>query len=292
MTASRRWRAQVGYNLERPGTSGQIVGPACQIQDDAGNELPRGSVGNISLKGHPVTRGYENNPKANAESFNAGGWFMTGDMGKMDEDGYLYLTGRNKDVINRGGEIISPVEIDEALQTHPFVKNCLAFSTPHDLLQETIGVLIVPVPGVPRPGLKALQEYAARSLHSSKWPQLVVYADNLPKTNTAKAQRTGLDKRLGLPSISDEASELERTFEAQMVPPGTPIKTSISCALVYPDLSAVANALARPGRQAITVSACSPGCSAPRGGTLATLRCTQRSSTASCSHSSRRVPRM
>ena len=292
MTASRRWRAQVGYNLERPGTSGQIVGPACQIQDDAGNLLPPGSVGLIMLKGHPVTRGYENNPKANAESFNAGGWFMTGDMGKMDEDGYLYLTGRNKDVINRGGEIISPVEIDEALQTHPFVKNCLAFSTPHDLLQETIGVLIVPVPGVPRPGLKALQEYAARSLHSSKWPQLVVYADNLPKTTTAKAQRTSLDKRLGLPPISDSTPELDRTFEAQMVPPGTPIKTPISCALVYPDLSAVANALARPGRQAITVSACSPGCSAPRGGTLATLRCTQRSSTASCSHSSRRVPRM
>ena len=116
----------------------------------------------------------------------------------MDEDGYLYLTGRNKDVINRGGEIISPVEIDEALQTHPFVKNCLAFSTPHDLLQETIGVLIVPVPGVPRPGLKALQEYAARSLHSSKWPQQPA-KDNHSQGAThqpRQASRPAADQRL------------------------------------------------------------------------------------------------
>ena len=102
----------VGFNLEKPGSSGQIVGPKCEIHDDEGNALTVEQVGHIMVSGHPVMRGYSNNPDANKESFcKDGRWFKTGDMGKFDGDGYLYITGRSKDVINRGGEIISPIEV-------------------------------------------------------------------------------------------------------------------------------------------------------------------------------------
>ena len=91
----------VGYDLERPGTSGQIVGPRCQIQDGDGRQLPNGEVGEIMVQGHPVTLGYENNEEENAKNF-IKGWFKTGDMGYMDDDNYLFVTARSKEVINRG----------------------------------------------------------------------------------------------------------------------------------------------------------------------------------------------
>ena len=96
-------------------------------------------------------------------------------------------------MINRGGEIISPTEIEEALLSHPAVKNLVAFATPHDILQETIGVCVVTEPGHPRVGLVGLQAHAAYSLHPSKWPYLIVYAKDIPKTGTGKAMRARLE---------------------------------------------------------------------------------------------------
>ena len=236
----------VGYNLDRPGTSGQIVGPQCAILDANGERLPFGEdhVGQICVKGHPVMHAYENNPEATAESF-INGWFKTGDLGYMDEDGYLYVTGRSKEVINRGGEIISPTEIEEALLSHPAVKNLVAFSTPHDILQETIGVCVVTQPGHPRVGLVGLQAHAASSLHPSKWPYLIVYANDIPKTATGKAMRVRLDKRMTLPSINDDTPEHERLFEADMLPPGAPVQDPIPTAKLQIQLKDTEEALLR-----------------------------------------------
>ena len=223
----------VGYNLDRPGSSGQIVGPRCTIRDAAsGDEAPSGTVGEICVSGHPVMRAYENNPEETAKNFIGPGkaWFKTGDLGYLDEDGYLYVTGRSKEVINRGGEIIAPSEIENALVSHPRVRSLVAFSTPHALLQETIGVCVVSEPGMPRVGLQGLQAHAALELHPSKWPQLVVYASDLPKTATGKAMRVRLDKRMALPEISDETPERGRLFEAEMVPPGAPVQAPIPTA--------------------------------------------------------------
>ena len=155
--------------------------------------LPTGETGNIMVRGPPTMEGYEAdggkpNEKANAEVFKPGGWFDTGDMGYMDADGYLFITGRSKEVINRGGEIISPFEVEEALLAHPDVKNVISFSAPHDSLQEVVGAVIVTEDGRPRPGLVALQKWSADRLHPAKWPQVVVYMNDVPKNATNKVQ--------------------------------------------------------------------------------------------------------
>ena len=95
--------------------------------DEAGKLLPPGELGEVVIRGRNVTAGYENNPEANAAAF-TNGWFRTGDQGVLDEDGYLRLTGRLKEIINRGGEKITPLEVDEVLMDHPAVAQCLTFA--------------------------------------------------------------------------------------------------------------------------------------------------------------------
>ena len=106
-----------------------------QILDGNGKQVTNMTTGNICVRGYPVFHGYEDNDKANAESFFPGGWFNTGDLGYMDDDGYLYINGRSKEVINRGGEIISPFEIEEAMLTLPCILKLVCFAAPHDTLQ-------------------------------------------------------------------------------------------------------------------------------------------------------------
>jgi acyl-CoA synthetase (AMP-forming)/AMP-acid ligase II len=93
-------------------------------------------------------------------------------MGHLDEQGYLFISGRSKEIINRGGETISPFEIEEAVQQHDLVKEVLAFSAPHAEYQESVGVCIVPWPGKPRPDLPTLHKFLEDKLHRSKWPQV------------------------------------------------------------------------------------------------------------------------
>ncbi|RKO85156.1 hypothetical protein BDK51DRAFT_9777, partial [Blyttiomyces helicus] len=173
----------IGYALERPGTSGVSVGPEIAIFGDVANEmsLEPGAIGNIMVRGEPLFAGYEGNENANKDSFTRNGWFNTGDMGYLDEDGYLYITGRSKEVINRGGEIISPVEIEDAVLGHPRVRTSLAFVVPHDVLQESIGIVIVSEPDARRVDLLELHKFLSHTLHPSKWPQVIVYMDDLPK---------------------------------------------------------------------------------------------------------------
>ncbi len=117
----------------KPGAVGMAAGPEIAVMDDAGTILPQGSVGEVVIRGPNVTPGYDNNPAANEKAFTAG-WFRTGDQGRMDEEGYLFLTGRLKEQINRGGEKISPLEVDVVLLDHPSVAQVCTFGIPHDKL--------------------------------------------------------------------------------------------------------------------------------------------------------------
>src|SRR5512143_3307610 len=126
----------------KPGTVGPSGGPEMRIVDTTGAAVPRGATGEIVIKGPNVMRDYENNPTANADAF-YDGWFRTGDQGVMDDDGYVSITGRLKEIINRGGEKISPREVDEILMEHPAVRQCVTFAMPHDKLGEEVAAAIV-----------------------------------------------------------------------------------------------------------------------------------------------------
>ncbi|MEO8156051.1 MAG: AMP-binding protein, partial [Rhizobacter sp.] len=128
--------------MRKPGSVGLPAGPEVQIMGEDGSLLKAGEVGEIVIKGLNVTAGYENNPKANAEGF-LNGWFRTGDQGTKDADGYVSLTGRLKEIINRGGEKVSPREVDEILMDHPAVAQVVCFGMPHPKLGEEVAAVVV-----------------------------------------------------------------------------------------------------------------------------------------------------
>lgn len=130
----------VNYGLELEGTSGQVLGPELAISIDSRITHDENIIGHIMVRGGPCFDGYEG--VDNAETFDANGYFDTGDMGYV-RNGYLYITGRSKEVINRGGEILSPLEIENLLITHPKIDQVMVFSVPHHTLQETVGCAIV-----------------------------------------------------------------------------------------------------------------------------------------------------
>jgi acyl-CoA synthetase (AMP-forming)/AMP-acid ligase II len=179
-----------------PGSVGLAAGPEVAIMDEEGNLLPPDATGEIVIRGPNVTSGYENNPKANAEAFTKG-WFRTGDQGVMDAEGYLSITGRLKEIINRGGEKISPREVDEVLMDHPAVQQVVTFAVPHEKLGEDVAAAVVL-----REGQKAtereLREFAGRRLADYKVPRKVLFLDEIPKGATGKLQRIGLAAKLGL----------------------------------------------------------------------------------------------
>eukprot|EP00980_Cylindrotheca_fusiformis_P019893 scaffold7000_cov132-Cylindrotheca_fusiformis.AAC.6 len=215
------------YELTKPGTSGVPVGPEICILNGNENALPPGNEGSICVRGQPCFHGYGG--EGENETFVKGGWFNTGDLGYLDQDGYLYITGRSKEVINRGGEIISPMEVEEEVLSNPRVKACAAFSVSHDVLQEIVGIVIVPTPDMPKVDLPLLHIFLQSRLATSKWPQVLVFMDALPKSHTNKLLRVRLGKRLGLPEINDGMLPLQRTFRAICPPQGTPVATPISC---------------------------------------------------------------
>jgi len=182
--------------VRKPGTVGIAAGPEVAIMDEAGSLLAPGTVGEVVIRGENVTRGYENNPKANAEAF-TNGWFRTGDQGVMDADGYLAITGRLKEIINRGGEKVSPREVDEVLMDHPAVAQVVTFAIPHDRLGEEVGAAVVLREGATL-GERELREFAAKRLADFKVPRKVVFVAEIPKGATGKLQRIGLAARLGL----------------------------------------------------------------------------------------------
>lgn len=180
----------------KPGSVGLAAGPEITILDEAGNELPRGQAGEVSIRGPNVTSGYENNPDANAKAF-TNGWFRTGDQGTLDAEGYLRLTGRLKEQINRGGEKISPLEIDVVLMDHPAVQQVVTFGMPHDKLGEEVAAAVVLREGQAA-SERELKEFAAKRLADFKVPRTFVFLSEIPKGATGKMQRIGLADKLGL----------------------------------------------------------------------------------------------
>ncbi len=180
----------------KPGAVGKGVGVEVSIMDEDGNLLEGGKTGEVVIKGGNVTDGYENNPEANASSY-TDGWFRTGDQGYQDPDGYLYLTGRLKEIINRGGEKVSPREVDEVLLQHPAVAQAVAFGIPHDRLGEEVGAAVVLAEGA-TVDEKELREHASQHLADFKTPKTIVILEDIPKGATGKVQRIGLAEKLGL----------------------------------------------------------------------------------------------
>ncbi|KAI2638917.1 acetyl-CoA synthetase-like protein [Hypomontagnella submonticulosa] len=172
----------------KPGTVGLGQGVEVKILNDAGDEVPQGSEGEICILGENVTKGYLNNPTANASAFTKGGFFRTGDQGKKDEDGYVIITGRIKELINKGGEKISPIELDNVLTRHPAVSEAVSFAIPDDLYGQDIGVAIVLKSGA-KLGQDELRAWVNEKLAKFKVPKKVYFTEVMPKTATGKIQR-------------------------------------------------------------------------------------------------------
>jgi acyl-CoA synthetase (AMP-forming)/AMP-acid ligase II len=180
----------------KPGTVGVAAGPEVCVLGDDGQLCPPGVTGELAIRGPNVMGGYENNPKANGEAF-TNGWFRTGDQGIMDAEGYVAITGRLKEIINRGGEKISPREVDEVLLDHPAVQQCVTFAMPHDKLGEEVAAVVVLREGASAAEAE-LREFAARRLADFKIPRKILFRDEIPKGATGKLQRIGLAQKLGL----------------------------------------------------------------------------------------------
>ena len=179
-----------------PGSVGVAAGPEIGIMTDDGALLPSGELGEIVIRGPNVTDGYEANPEANAKGF-TNGWFRTGDQGYLDEEGYLRLTGRLKELINRGGEKISPLEVDTILMDHPAVAQVATFAVKHDKLGEEVAAAVVLREGM-SVDERALRDFVAERLADFKVPRKILFMAEIPKGATGKLRRIGLAKQLGL----------------------------------------------------------------------------------------------
>ncbi|MGR3660139.1 MAG: acyl--CoA ligase [Paracoccaceae bacterium] len=184
---------------QKTGSVGVAAGPMVRIADEAENRLIEGT-GEIVISGPNVTPGYEGNPEANAQNFfNAGGdrWFRTGDQGAFDDEGFLRLTGRLKEIINRGGEKISPLEVDDVLMDHPAILQVVTFALPHPKLGEEVAAAVVL-----RDGMVAtdgeIRSFATERMAAFKVPAKIVILEEIPKGATGKMQRIGLAEKLGL----------------------------------------------------------------------------------------------
>jgi oxalate---CoA ligase len=182
--------------VRKPGSVGLAAGPEIAVMDETGRLLGPGAAGEVVIRGDNVTAAYENNAKANAEAF-VNGWFRTGDQGVIDEEGYLTLTGRLKEIIIRGGEKISPREVDEALMDHPAVLQAVAFAVPHEMLGEDVAAAVVLREGVAASEAE-LRAFLSDRLAAFKTPRKILLLAEIPKGATGKLQRIGLAAKLGL----------------------------------------------------------------------------------------------
>jgi acyl-CoA synthetase (AMP-forming)/AMP-acid ligase II len=171
--------------VRKPGCVGRGTNVEVAIMDEAGSLLPSGTAGEVVIRGPNVTRGYHNNPEANAASFTKG-WFRTGDRGVLDESGYLTLIGRIKELINRGGEKISPLEVDAALMSHPAVAEAATFGAPDPKYGEEVHAAVVLKADATVEGLRA---HCRERLADFKVPKVIYITKELPRTPTGKVQR-------------------------------------------------------------------------------------------------------
>jgi len=175
----------------KAGTVGvRSPGVEIRIVDGDGEDV---EVGEVAIRGPGVTGGYVANAEANAQSFFGDDWFRTGDRGRFDADGYLVLEGRIKELINRGGEKISPFEIEDVLVRHPLVADAVAFSIPDSLYGEEVGAAVVLSGESEEAELRA---WAAERLASFKVPRRIFVLDEIPRTPTGKLQRARIGAQL------------------------------------------------------------------------------------------------
>jgi len=184
---------------QKPGCVGIAAGPMVRIASESEDHLIE-DLGEIVISGPNVTPGYESNPDANAKSFfEAEGhrWFRTGDQGHLDAEGYLWLTGRLKEIINRGGEKISPREVDEVLMDHPAVAQAVTFALPHPKLGEDVAAAVVLRDNADIEAAE-IRKFTQERLAAFKVPRKILILDEIPKGATGKLQRIGLHEKLGL----------------------------------------------------------------------------------------------
>jgi amino acid adenylation domain-containing protein len=217
MTEAASQIAANPFELRKTGSVGRPAGPEIAVMDSAGRRLANGEHGEIMLRGPTMTRGYYNDDEATRASFRAD-WFRTGDLGYFDADGYLFIVGRIKDVINRGGQKVSPLEVEEALLSHPDVLEAGAFAIPHRKLGENVAAVVVL-----RPEAKAtpdlLRQFVRKRLAAYKVPSLIRSVPALPKGASGKIKRNALAELISTAPADDAGDEarLPRSeLEAQL----------------------------------------------------------------------------
>ncbi|MCJ1313426.1 hypothetical protein MMC25_007104 [Agyrium rufum] len=171
-----------------PGSVGIGQGVEIAILDQEGKEVPQGSEAEICIRGENVTKGYLNNPSANESSFTASGFFRTGDQGKKDADGYVIITGRIKELINKGGEKISPIEIDNVVAQNENVAEAVSFAIEDEMYGQDVGVAVVLKDGKSVEE-RVLREWIKEKVAKFKVPKKIYFTDVMPKTATGKVQR-------------------------------------------------------------------------------------------------------
>jgi long-chain acyl-CoA synthetase len=170
----------------KPGSIGTpIRGVELRVVDADGAELPQGEVGEVAIRGHNIMKGYLNKPEATAEAISADGWFRTGDVGRMDSDGYFYIVDRTKDLIIRGGYNVYPREVEEVLYQHPGVAEAAVIGVPHPELGEEVGAAVALKPGA-AVTVDELRAYVKSQVAGYKYPRRVWIVDALPKGPTGK----------------------------------------------------------------------------------------------------------
>jgi acyl-CoA synthetase (AMP-forming)/AMP-acid ligase II len=181
--------------IRKPGSVGPGTSVSVAILDESGSILAEGEPGEVCIKGSNVFGGYEDNPEANKSAF-TNGWFRTGDQGFIDGNGYVTLVGRIKELINRGGEKISPREVDEALQCHPAVAEAVCFGIADRVYGEEVAAAVVPRYAVSE---AELIKHCAALLADFKVPRVIHIVDAIPRTATGKVQRRIVASELDKP---------------------------------------------------------------------------------------------
>jgi acyl-CoA synthetase (AMP-forming)/AMP-acid ligase II/acyl carrier protein len=180
--------------VRKPGSVGLPMGPEVSVVDSEGKEVVSGEVGEVVIRGDNVTPGYLNLPEERQERLE-GGWFRTGDLGQMDNDGYLFLHGRVKEIVNRGGEKVSPAEVDACLLRHEAVAEAACFAVPHPSLGEDLAAAVVLHKGFDADET-TLRTYLFDRLSHYKIPSRILIIDTIPKSSIGKVQRRQLANRL------------------------------------------------------------------------------------------------
>jgi oxalate---CoA ligase len=200
--------------LRKPGSVGKSIDAEMAIMDDLGRLQPPETEGEVVVRGPMLMSGYLDDPEANQAAIDEDGWFRTGDIGRLDHDGYLFLVGRRKEIINRGGKKIIPREVDNVLAAHPDVSEVASFAIPHPSLGEDVAAAAVLRGGATVSELE-LRRFAAQHLATHKVPRRIIFVESIPRTTLGKPKRSTLreqfrDLSLSLPA---RAQTLTNAFE-------------------------------------------------------------------------------